>query len=118
MPAGGSETWYDRAHSIYLDYLVETGIFGFLAFVSVFVAYYVQFAKKNKELDGIQEKNKSEKNKLIFERGLFFALPIAYLMQGIVLFDILPTYINLFLFLSFAVWKFQLSSGEQVKRTK
>ncbi len=118
VPAGGSETWYDRAHSVYLDYLVETGIFGFLAFVSIFVAYYVQFVKRNKELDALQEKNKSERNKRIFERGLFFALPIAYLMQGVVLFDILPTYINLFLFLSFAVWKFQLSSGEQVKRTK
>lgn len=118
VPGVASETWYDRAHSVYLDYLVETGIFGFLAFVSIFVAYYVQFVKKNRELDAIQEKNKTEKDKRIFERALFFALPIAYLMQGVVLFDILPTYINLFLFLAFAVWKFQPSSIDHVKKIR
>jgi hypothetical protein len=45
-----------------------------------------------------------------FESALIFALPIAYLVQGLVLFEVLPIYINLFLFLAFAAHKFQTSS--------
>lgn len=111
IPGEGSETWYDRAHNVYLDYLVETGIFGFISFISIFVAYYVQFARKRKEIEklGIDQKKSNQKRETHnLEYGLFFALPVAYLMQGVVLFDILPTYINLFLFLAFAIWKFQL----------
>jgi len=33
-------------------------------------------------------------------------LPIAYLIQGLVLFETLPLYLNLFLFLAFANYKF------------
>ena len=41
------------------------------------------------------------------ESALIFALPIAYLVQGIVLFDVLPIYMNVFLFLAFAAYRFE-----------
>ncbi len=33
-------------------------------------------------------------------------MPVAYLIQGLVLFDVLPTYINIFFFLAFAAYLF------------
>jgi GxxExxY protein len=50
------------------------------------------------------------------ESALLFSLPIAYLVQGLALFDILPTYINLFLFLAFATYKFK-SQNSNLKNT-
>jgi len=112
-PGRGSETWFDRAHSIYFDYLTETGILGYLSFLSIFVALYLLFFKLSREIN--KDKNSIVKNNQeiksfqkfsLIQRTLFFAVPIAYLVQGIALFDILPTYLNLFLFLAFANFNF------------
>ncbi|MBI4993754.1 O-antigen ligase family protein [Candidatus Wolfebacteria bacterium] len=92
------EVWYDRAHNIFFDYLVMTGIIGLLSFIGIFLVYYWQFFKK-----AVISDNKL----LIIRNALLFALPIAYLIQGLVLFDVLPIYINLFIFLAFASYKFQ-----------
>jgi O-antigen ligase len=88
------EVWYDRAHNIFFDYLTMTGILGLLSFVGIFAVYYWQFFKFQKE-----------KSPII--NVLIFSLPIAYLVQGLVLFDVLPIYINLFLFLAFSMYKFK-----------
>lgn len=108
VPGISSETWYDRAHNVFFDYLVETGVLGLIAYLSMFVMFYYQFVKVGKK-DALaqQGKQNQENNKSnLMERGLILALPVGYLIQGMVLFDILPTYINLFLFLAFAVYKF------------
>jgi len=89
-----AETWYDRAHNIFFDYLTQTGLLGLLSFLSIFIVFYFEFFKK------IQ----IHANKLM--SALIFSLPIAYLVQGLVIFDILPIYLNLFLFLAFANYKF------------
>lgn len=94
------EVWYDRAHNIFFDYLVMTGILGLLSFIGIFIAYYWQFIKFDLQLIINDQKQ-------IISNALLFALPIAYLVQGIVLFDVLPIYINLFLFLAFAIYKFK-----------
>ncbi|MCX6702333.1 MAG: O-antigen ligase family protein [Candidatus Wolfebacteria bacterium] len=96
--------WFDRAHDIFFDYLVITGALGLLSFLSIFVIYYWIFMKNAKNLfEGYGEKEsifwKFERS--VWLKALIFALPIAYLVQGAVLFDVLPTYINLFLFLAF-----------------
>ncbi len=104
----GFGAWYDRAHNIYLDYLIQAGILGLLSFLGIFAVFYRQLIKfqisslKSKILD---------KN-ILFKNALIFALPLAYLIQGLVLFDILPTYINLFLFLGFAAHKFSENKRE------
>ncbi len=110
--------WFDRAHNIFFDYLVFSGIMGLSAFVGIFAVLYFQFFKKHwKNKFEINDKHHVVDHKkygsisdlsdlqLSIVRALIFAVPIAYLVQGIVLFDVLPIYINLFLFLAFVEWK-------------
>ena len=93
VPDETSDTWYDRAHSVFFDYLVETGILGLLSYLGIFVVFYWQFFKQK------------------IQSALFFAFPVAYLIQGIVLFEILPIYLPFFFFLAFSVYRFQFAVG-------
>jgi O-antigen ligase len=110
--------WYDRAHNIFFDYLAMTGILGLLSFIGIFAVYYWRFFKSRNcaEEDAKQRENKQKSTvngqQSTVQRALLFALPIAYLVQGLVLFDVLPIYISLFLFLAFSVYKFQIPSAK------
>lgn len=107
--AEGFGAWYDRAHNVFLDYLVQAGLLGLLSFIGIFVVFYWQLIKSthNKQ-QTTNNKNRPSviSHQLLVGNMLLFATPIAYLIQGMVLFDILPTYISLFLFLAFANYKF------------
>ena len=112
-PGTGSETWFDRAHSVIFDYLAETGILGFLSYVGMFAVLFWQvFKKRVNTLDlsaGLSVKSDAPKpnsNTLAFSAALVIAMPLGYLIQGLALFDVLPIYINLFLFLSFTTFLF------------
>lgn len=98
-PAAGFGAWFDRAHSVIFDYLVETGILGFLAYVSIFVTFYVMFFRREK-------KEGDHSFHSIALRALFFSIPLAYLVQGLVLFDVSVTYLNLFTVLAFSIFTF------------
>lgn len=103
VPGEPSETWYDRAHSIFLDHLVETGAFGLLAFLSLFAVFFIEFRR------ALRAPPEGSGGGFPFSpaaAGILLALPVAYLVQGIVLFDILPISLNLFLFLAFSVHLF------------
>jgi O-antigen ligase len=93
VPGQSTETWFDRAHSVFFDYLAETGFLGFLAYLSMFITFFVQFFRRA-----------LPRGESIFTEALMVGLPAGYLVQGAVLFDVLPIYINLFLFLAFANW--------------
>jgi O-antigen ligase len=81
--------WFDRAHSVVFDPLVETGAVGFLSFIAIFVVFFHQFFRRNGEND-------------LFTKALILSFPVAYLVQSLVLFNTLPIYLNLFFFLSFS----------------
>ncbi len=113
--------WFDRAHNIFFDYLIFAGILGLLSFLGIFGIFYWQFIKKtlinaDKKLINADNQYKSAKisinprlqnqHQSAWQKALLFSLPIAYLVQGLVLFDVLPIYINLFLFLAFASYQF------------
>ena len=89
----GFGAWYDRAHSIYFDYLIQAGILGLLSYLAIFAVFYWQLFKNRKILPIIS--------------ALFLAIPIVYLVQGLVLFEVFPLYLNLFLFLAFSNYKFK-----------
>jgi O-antigen ligase len=94
--SGAYGAWFDRAHSVVFDYLYSTGILGFLSYLSMFGVFFWYLFKKLR---------KSNISPVLI--SLLIGLPIAYLVQGLVLFDISTTYISLFVFLAFAVYKFQ-----------
>lgn len=96
-PNAGGETWFDRAHSMYLDYLTMAGVVGLAAFLAVIVTFYVMFFRSGYARDG---------NRSVFERGLVFSVPVFYLGQGITLFEVLPIYLGFFLFLAYALHRF------------
>ncbi len=88
VPGQNTETWFDRAHSIVFDYLAETGILGLAAFLGIWATFFWELLKK------------AQRGPVL--KGLMLALPVGYLVQGLVLFDVLPIYMNVFIFLAFA----------------
>ncbi len=108
IPGANSETWFDRAHSVFFDYLAETGFLGLVSYISIFVVFFWQLFKNKKAALAHQFREKEKENlyhnPLLF--GLLLALPIGYLIQGLALFDVLPIYLNLFLFLAFSLYQF------------
>ncbi len=99
IPGQNTETWFDRAHSIIFDYLAETGLLGFLSYIGMFIAFLYSFFHFRKSANAISP----------WLQGLLLTIMVAYLVQGLILFDVLPIYINLFIVLAFAMFEFQRS---------
>jgi O-antigen ligase len=89
-PNGSSETWFDRAHSVFFDYLAETGTLGLLAYLGIFVIFIIKFFRNKFSADAR-------------ENALLLGIIIAYLSQGAVLFDVTPIYLPLFITFAFLV---------------
>ncbi|MEK9183291.1 MAG: O-antigen ligase family protein [Patescibacteria group bacterium] len=87
---GYYETWFDRSHNIFLDYLSTSGILGLAGYLAIFAAVFWQigagFYKKKIDLDT-----------LVFV-SIFF---IAYGVQNFFVFDHLSSYLIFFLMLAF-----------------
>lgn len=104
-PTEGFGAWFDRAHSIYFDYLVETGILGLMSYLGIFVAFFVLLWKFHKRQSAAFVSYRP-----LVINALMIAVPVAYLVQGIVLFDVWPIYLNVFIFLAFAIYKFEFAA--------
>jgi O-antigen ligase len=102
-PGQNTETWFDRAHSVFFDYLSETGIVGFLSYIGIFVLFAREFFRRKKRDMATAAKHQTAR---VVEAALILAMPVAYLVQGVAIFDVLPMYIPLFLFLAFANYYF------------
>ncbi len=100
IPGQNTETWFDRAHSLYLDALAETGIFGFISYFGIFAVLFWQLARL--PVSSNQSGKSAGIKSALIERGLVIVLPVGYLVQGLAIFDVLPIYINLFLFFAFS----------------
>jgi len=97
VPNQNTETWYDQAHSVFFDYLSETGVLGLLSYLAIFAVFYWEFFK-----------NAHKHATSHLQKGLIIALPIAYLVQGVAIFDVFPMYISLFAFMAFAAYYFSV----------
>jgi O-antigen ligase len=95
----------DRAHNVLLDHLATVGVIGTLAFLSIFVGFYAQAARRVGTAAVVhaneQRSSEGQANRPV-PRALMLAMPVAYLVQNLVFFDTLTTYICLFTFLAFA----------------
>ena len=74
------EPWFDRAHDVFIDWLVAGGIPGFLLFIALFITTALALYKR--------EASRAE-------RVLVLAALAAYAIQAIVVFDNLFTYVPL-----------------------
>lgn len=90
--------WFDRAHSIFFDYLAETGLVGLLAYLGMFAVLFWQLARA--KIDGSP-----------VLKAIFIAVPVAYLVQGLAIFEVLVIYMPLYFF--FALVGYKLNYGEE-----
>ncbi len=90
LPECGAEIWFDRAHNAVFDTLAASGIIGFLSYLSIFLAVFYGLWRKY------------FKDKLDFwAAGIFSVLLIAYFIQNLTVFDMVSSYMMLFLVLGF-----------------
>ena len=86
----GNEPWFDRTHNVFLEWLVDAGILGFIAFLSIHVAaLYTLWRLWKKRVI-------SSAVALAFAGGYG-----AYLMQNFFVFDSITTYLTLAFALAF-----------------
>ncbi len=99
IPAQGFGAWFDRAHSVIFDYLDETGVLGLFAYLSMFAAAaWLIFKKSLRHLEDAPP----WAGPLV--KGLLLAMPVAYLVQGLVLFDVLTIYLGLFAYFALVLF--------------
>jgi O-antigen ligase len=120
----GVESFFDRAHNIFLDHLINGGILLLIAYLAIFYFYYRLLFKLIRQPADRQPADRQLVNlswstqletapSLSAPKGLLgglsltglilFSSPIAYLVQGFFLFEVLPIYLVLFLFLAFFI---------------
>ncbi len=91
IPQYGGEVWFDRAHNVVFDNLATIGILGTIFFFGMFGAalfvFWREFLRKKIE---------------IWAPAVFTSLIVAHFVQNLTVFDMLSSYIFLFLILAFA----------------
>lgn len=88
----GSQVWFDRAHNIVLDVGISTGVFGLVAYLSIFaLAILILFFY-----------SKSEKKIVLFL--VFSSLLITYFFQNFFVFDTMDSYIQFYSVLGFVAF--------------
>ncbi|MEK7590527.1 MAG: O-antigen ligase family protein, partial [Patescibacteria group bacterium] len=85
------EPWFDRPHNIIFEWLINAGILGLIAYLSMFVALYVLVI------------NAWRKKKINTKEGIVLVMaPLAYFLQNLFVFDNFNTYILFFALLGYA----------------
>ena len=90
------EQWFDRAHNVFLDWLVASGLVGLLAYLSLYVFL----------LRGIWKSKLS-----MAEKGVLVGLVAGYAVHNLFVFDNLASYVLFFVMLAFVNC---LETGEPV----
>jgi O-antigen ligase/tetratricopeptide (TPR) repeat protein len=80
------EQWFDRAHSVFLDWLVASGLVGFLAYLSLYVISLVIIWKSHIT---------------VAEKSVLTGLIAGYAVHNVFVFDNLASYVAFFALLSF-----------------
>ncbi len=80
------EQWFDRAHSVFLDWLVASGILGFLSYLSLYVISFLYILKSNMTVG---------------QKSALIGLLVGYGIHNIFVFDNQTSYVMFFTFLAF-----------------
>jgi len=99
----GQEQWFDRAHSVYFDWLINGGIVGLLAYLALYILFLVAVWKSSLT---------------IAEKSALTGLLAGYAVHNIFVFDNLASYVFFFALLGFAAslisnLKSRISAPEQ-----
>lgn len=89
-PTVGFGAWYDRAHSIYFDALSTTGFLGLVSLLAMWLVFFWQTIKSLALAPT--------------EKALALSAAAAYLVQGLVLFDVLTIYLSVFTLLAWVAF--------------
>ena len=90
LPEYGRDIWFDRTHNIVFDTLAASGIIGLLSYLGIFISVFYALWRKY------------FKDKLDFWTvGIFSTLLVAYFIQNLTVFDMVSSYMMLFLVLGF-----------------
>lgn len=100
----GYDTWYDRAHNIVFDTLVATGILGLLSYLFLFFAIFI-----------LLWKNFAKGNFNFWPFGIFVSLFIAYFIQNLTVFDMVSSFLMLFLSFAF-IASFEKKEDEEKEK--
>lgn len=95
------EQWFDRAHSVYLDWLVASGAVGLIVYLSLYVLIVLAVWKSSLT---------------VAQKSVLTGLVIGYGIHNVFVFDNLASYLFFFAFLGFAGSIY--SKPEQAKQSK
>jgi O-antigen ligase len=84
----GNETWFDRVHNIFFDWLIAGGIIGLILYLSIWLSTIITLFKSDKISAN--------------EKSIMVALLAAYFFHNLFVFDQIVSYIYFIFFLSFA----------------
>jgi len=103
-PECGFDLWYDRAHNVIFDTLSTTGIFGLISYFLLLLSCFFVLWKSylNKKIN-------------FWVAGVFTALLLAYFVQNLTVFDMISSYLMLFLTLAFVA---SFEKKEKVSKVK
>lgn len=80
------EQWFDRAHNVFLDWLVATGLLGLAFYLSLYIISLVYIIKSNLDLG---------------QKSILIALLVAYGIHNIFVFDNQTSYVMFMIFLAY-----------------
>lgn len=87
----GSQIWFDRAHNIVIDVAISSGVFGLLAYISLFgLTMWVLFRFYRADPKGNR-----------WTAIVFTSLLVGYFVQNLFVFDTLSTYLAFYALLAF-----------------
>jgi tetratricopeptide (TPR) repeat protein len=86
------ESWYDRSHDVFFDWLIAGGILGLLSYLSLYaVALFLMWGKRS--------------TMPVRERAIMTGLLAGYFIHNIFVFDNLISYIMFFFLLAYIAWR-------------
>ena len=96
------EQWFDRAHSVYIDWAINGGIVGFLAYISLYIFFLLAVWRSTLT---------------VAEKSALTGLLAGYAVHNIFVFDNLASYVFFFAMLGFAA-SLPKNSNSKVENSK